>query len=133
MQKKLVPIKPILQRPVERSDRPQPAQPTPQATASKTIADSRSVPLAPAQRSELPATYLQLEPRPLSAYDDNPVLDETGAAFIVGVTADCLKKWRYRKQGPDYIQYGRNGVVRYELKALLEFRDRHRVKLNHKQ
>jgi len=32
------------------------------------------------------------------------------------------------KQGPDYIQYGPNGVVRYELNTLMEFRDRYRVK-----
>jgi len=41
---------------------------------------------------------------PLSAYDDNPVFDEVSAARFVGVSADTLKKWRHRKQGPDYIQ-----------------------------
>ena len=81
----------------------------------------------PAQRREVPATLLQFEPKPLSAYDDNPILNEDGAAFIVGVTADCLKKWRQRNKGPDYIQYGKNGPVRYELNALLEFRDKHRI------
>jgi hypothetical protein len=67
--------------------------------------------------------YLDLLPQPLSAYDDNPVLNEAGAAFVLGVSQDLLKKWRQRKQGPDYIQYGHNGPVRYELNALLVFRD----------
>ena len=95
---------------------------------SKPFAKSRSAPVGPAQHRELPATYLTLEPRPISAYDDNPVFNENSAARLVGVTADCLKKWRQREEGPDYIQYGHNGVVRYELNALMEFRDKHRVK-----
>jgi len=61
-------------------------------------------PVGPAQRRELPATLLKLEPKPISAYDDNPVFDEAGAARFVGVTADCLKKWRHRKQGLATIQ-----------------------------
>jgi hypothetical protein len=32
----------------------------------------------------LPAMYLDLLPQPLSAYDDNPVLNEAGAAFLLG-------------------------------------------------
>jgi hypothetical protein len=56
------------------------------------------------------------------------VFNENGAARLIGVTADCLKKWRQRKQGPDYIQYSHNGPIRYELKALMEFRDKHRVR-----
>jgi hypothetical protein len=80
-------------------------------------------------RTDLPATYLPIEPKPLSAFDDNPLLNEVGAAFIVGVSADLLSKWRQRDQGPDFIQYGQGGPVRYELKALLEFRDAYRVRL----
>ena len=90
---------------------------------------SRSALVDPAQRRQVPATLLRLEPRPLSAYDDNPVFDEITAARYLGVTDHCLKKWRQRKQGPDYIQYGTNGPVRYELKALMEFRDTYRVRL----
>jgi hypothetical protein len=90
---------------------------------------SRPAPVGPAQRREIPATLLTLEPRPLSAYDDNPVFDEITAARFLAVTPACLKKWRQRRQGPDYIQYGTNGPVRYELDALREFRDRYRVRL----
>ncbi len=67
--------------------------------------------------------------KPLSAYDDDPVLDSQGAAFVLGVSVDLLKKWRQRRQGPDYIQYGAGGSVRYEVKALLEFRDAYRVRV----
>jgi len=91
-----------------------------------------SKPAAPraAQRTEIPATYISIEPKPLSAYDDNPVLNEQGAAFVVGVSADLLKKWRQRKQGPDYLQYGPGGPVRYELKALMAFRDYYKIYLS---
>jgi len=90
---------------------------------------SRSAPVDQAQRRELPKTLLRLEPKPLSAYDENPVFDEITAARFLGLTAGCLKKWRQRRQGPDYIQYGNNGPVRYELNALKEFRETHRVRM----
>jgi len=129
MEKKLEPIRKITRVPETEVDRSELARRVQLSLAQGTLAPSPSVPAAPAHRRELPATHLQLEPRPLSAYDDNPVLDEISAARVVGVSADCLKKWRQRKQGPDYIQYRRNGAVRYELKALMEFRDRHRVSI----
>jgi hypothetical protein len=124
MEKKFVPIKPIPTQPEKAIDRSDLAKRVGHERDKAALAHSS----AAAQRREVPATLLKLESRPLSAYDDNPVLDEAGAAFIVGVSADCLKKWRQRKQGPDYLQYGKNGPVRYELKALLEFRDQHRVR-----
>jgi hypothetical protein len=81
-----------------------------------------------AQRLELPVRYLTLESPPISAFDDNPVFNEFGAAKIVGVSAEVLKKWRQRNMGPDYIQYGAAGPVRYELNALMAFRASHVVK-----
>ena len=84
-----------------------------------------------AQRREFPTTFVKLEPMPLAAYDDNPVFDETSASRFLGISQACLKKWRQREQGPDYIQYGTNGPVRYELSALQEFRDRDRVRLGY--
>jgi hypothetical protein len=60
---------------------------------------SRSAPVGPAQRRQLPEALLRLEPRPLSAYD---VFDEITAAGFLGLTAACLKKSRQRRQGPDY-------------------------------
>jgi len=45
--------------------------------------------------------------RGFGAYRENlggaAILKEARAAIIVGVTADCLKKWRQRKQGLEYI------------------------------
>jgi hypothetical protein len=80
------------------------------------------------QRRELPGKYLTLELQPISAFNDNPVFNEFGAAQIVGVSAEVLKKWRQRDMGPDYIQYGSAGPVRYELSALMAFRVAHKVK-----
>ncbi|MGD0741152.1 MAG: hypothetical protein ABR957_16290 [Terracidiphilus sp.] len=93
---------------------------------------SKPAELRTAKRTELPATSLPVKSKPLSECDDNPVLNEQGAAFIVGVSADLLKKWRQRKRGPDYIQYGPGGPVRYELKALMAFRDDYKVYLHSK-
>ncbi len=92
---------------------PKPAQP-----------DQASAP----QRGVVPGIYLTLEKLPLSVFDDNPVFNEFGAAKLVGVSAEVLKKWRQRNMGPDYIQYGAAGPVRYELSALMAFRAAHKVK-----
>jgi hypothetical protein len=73
-----------------------------------------------AQGQVLPPRLLQLESKnvPLSAINDDPVLDARAAAAFLGVKVGCLKKWRFRNQGPDYIQYGINGPVRYRLSTL---------------
>lgn len=73
-------------------------------------------------RLQIPMAYLNVEPRPVWACNDNPVFNERGAAQLLGVSAECLKKWRQRDQGPDYIQYGPNGPIRYELSTLTAFR-----------
>jgi DNA-binding transcriptional regulator YiaG len=77
---------------------------------------------------EAARTYLHVEPLQLSVYIDDPVFNVYGAAEYLGVTDDCLKKWRQRSKGPDYIQYyGHGGEVRYELSALKTFREEHKV------
>ena len=129
-------FRPIEKIPLIGEQRTAPSRPAPIVSATDKLepfANSQAAPVGPAQRRELPASYLALEPKPISAYDDNPVFNELGAAQLVGVTADCLKKWRQRKQGPDYIQYGPYGPVRYELNALVEFRDQYRVKTEGKR
>ena len=80
---------------------------TPYAPVAPTPAqpDRASAP----QRGVLAGTYLTLEKLPISAFNDNPVFNEFGAAKIVGVSAEVLKKWRQRNMGPDYIQYGASG------------------------
>lgn len=79
------------------------------------------------QRRVVPGRYLTLEQPPISAFDDNPVFNEIAAATIVGVSAETLKKWRQRNMGPDYIQYGASGPVRYELNTLMAFRAAHTI------
>ncbi len=110
--------------------RAEPAKAAPAPRPAVPAKISQTAQLRTAQRKMIPATYISIEVKPLSAYDDNPVLNERGAAFVVGVSPDLLKKWRQRNQGPDYTQYGQGGPVRYELKALLAFRDYHRVYLS---
>jgi hypothetical protein len=85
------------------------------------------------QRTELPSTYLKLEQPPLSAFDDNPVFDEFCAARFLGLSTETLKKWRQRNFGPDYIQYGPKGPVRYSFLALMEFRDIHTLRPGRKK
>ena len=78
------------------------------------------------QRLMPPARYTKLEPsRPLSAFIDDPLFNPKAAARILGVSVECLKKWRQRKRGPSYIQYGEDGPVRYALSALKRFQAQH--------
>jgi len=67
-----------------------------------------------------------------STFDDKPLFGICEAAEFLAVGVDLLKKWRQRDQGPDYVQYGPGGPVRYELDALMAFRARHRVRANSK-
>jgi hypothetical protein len=106
---------------------------SPSAVQSSTpTADAKGSPvaeLAAPHRTQIPGVYLSIERPPVSAFDDNPVFNESGAAKLLGVSAECMKKWRQRNQGPDYLQYGRGGPVRYEMNALMEFRAVHRVQV----
>ena len=106
-----------------------PAKVAPASTPMVAAKGSQPAEIRTAQRTVQPGTNAPAVSQPLSAFDDNPVLDSQGAAFVLGVSVDLLKKWRQRRQGPDYIQYGASGAVRYEVKALLEFRDSYRVRV----
>ena len=77
--------------------------------------------------------YLKVEPQPVWACNDNPVFNERGAAELIGISAELLKKWRQRGQGPDYIQYGRGGPILYELSVLAAFREAHKVHVGTQQ
>jgi hypothetical protein len=72
---------------------------------------------------------LTVEPPPISTYDDNPIFDARGAAAYLALSTECLKKWRQRDQGPEYIQFGPVGPIRYEWDTLKAFRAAHRVKV----
>jgi hypothetical protein len=115
--------------PYPPKDLPSIAQPLSSSKASRPIAETNP----PPRRTHIFGTNLSLERPPVSTYDDNPVFDERGAAAYLGLSQECLKKWRQRNQGPDYIQYGRGGTVRYELSALMAFRATHRVKVGAKR
>lgn len=88
----------------------------------------RVLPVGPAVRTELPLQLLEVERPPISATDNNPALKECVAACILGLSDETLKKWRQRGIGPNYIQYGPDGVVSYLLSDLMEFRANHTIK-----
>ena len=92
----------------------------------------KNLPAKPAEVQEddqLRGPLVELEaPRPLSAFDDDPVLGTADAARILGIAADTMKKWRQRNQGPEYIQYEANGPVLYRLSALRQYQATHTVK-----
>ena len=54
--------------------------------------------------------------------DRTRTTDTEGAAARVGVTAETLRNWRWRGDGPPYLKIGRR--VRYRLVDLVEFLDR---------
>jgi hypothetical protein len=84
-------------------------------------ADARPV------RTALPR-HLYVEPADLEKYlNDDPLVGTRGAAIILGLSSDLLKKWRTRDQGPDYYQYGQGGPVLYSVRALSAFKTAHLV------
>jgi hypothetical protein len=104
------------------------------SSSRRAVAEKRLQPvdLVAPHRTQFPEEYLSVESRKLSAFDDNPLFGTCGAAEILAVTVELMKKWRQRNQGPDYVQYGPGGPVRYERDALMAFRARHRVQVSSK-
>lgn len=85
--------------------------------------------LFPPELTKIPSRLHQLEPRePFRLIHDNPIFDIYDAARILGISQQLLEKWRQRGQGPDYIQYGPAGPVRYELSALKRFKAMYRIR-----
>jgi len=111
----------------------QPAKAAPSSSPVVPAGNSQPTGVRTAQRTMRPETDPTVGSKPLSACDDNPVVDSRGAAFVLGVSVDLLKKWRQRMLGPDYVQYGSGGPVRYEVKALLDFRDCYKIYLHSKR
>jgi hypothetical protein len=116
--------------------RPNPGQPKTNAQETKvskqqTRAESahiQATPVGPAQPIKLPLYLLKLEQPPVLAIDNNPALKEEVAARLLDLSHETLKKWRQRGIGPNYIQYGPDGPVRYLLNDLMEFRSIHTIK-----
>jgi hypothetical protein len=92
----------------------------PEPSTQQEALPSTSVRAAAApKRTEIPLQLARLErAQPLYLIDDDPVFEVMYAARILGISQDLLEKWRQRGQGPDYIQYGPGGPVRYALSAL---------------
>ena len=112
------------------------SQTSPAAPASESAVKKKADPLAslsPALRREIPKFLLDYDPLPLEVWDENPLLNEKSAAVLLGISPDLMKKWRQRDRGPNYIQYGKNGPVRYEFGTLMEFRIHYKVETRSKR
>jgi len=72
--------------------------------------------------------HLLVEPADLERYlADDPVVGTRGAAIILGVSIDQVKKWRQRGQGPEYYQFEEGGPIRYSINALNRYKAAHLV------
>ena len=66
---------------------------------------------------------LHVEPVSLEKFvNDDPMFPTLGAAIILGISIELLKKWRQRGEGPEYYQFGYRGPVLYSLRALNAFK-----------
>jgi hypothetical protein len=71
---------------------------------------------------------LYVEPADLEKFlNDDPMFGTRGAAIILGVSVDLMKKWRQRGQGPQYYQYEQGGPIVYSLNALMDYKAAHLV------
>jgi hypothetical protein len=68
-----------------------PLKPAPAPRPTVSAKDSEPAEIRTAQRTQIPATYISLEPKPLSAYNDDGVLNEQGAASVLGDSAEQMK------------------------------------------
>ncbi len=93
----------------------------PERTDQQPAADNRRI------RIVLPR-LLHVEPIDFEKFiNDDPLVGTLGAAIILGVSVDLVKKWRQRGQGPQYYQYEDRGPVLYSLNALKEYKAAHLV------
>ncbi|MCW2799466.1 MAG: hypothetical protein JWQ70_938 [Aeromicrobium sp.] len=51
---------------------------------------------------------------------NEPLLTETKAAALLGVTTDDLALWRRQNKGPEWLSIGRR-IIRYEPAAISEW------------
>lgn len=47
------------------------------------------------------------------------LITEAEAARILNVSRGCLRQWRFRKKGPEFIKL--EGTIRYSRRAILTF------------
>jgi hypothetical protein len=58
---------------------------------------------------------------PISPYRIGGLVNEYGAAEILGLKVSTLRRWRWAGCGPEYVKLGAS--VRYDPRALAEFVD----------
>jgi hypothetical protein len=56
---------------------------------------------------------------------DVKVVDEVGAAEILGRAVQTMRNDRHLRQGPPYLKLGRS--VRYKLSDLFDYMEKHRI------
>jgi len=72
--------------------------------------------------------HLYVQPADLEKYlADDPLVGTRGAAIILGVSIDLMKKWRQRSQGPEYYQFEDGGPILYSINALNRYKAAHLV------
>lgn len=72
--------------------------------------------------------HLHVEPSNLEKFlADDPTVGTRGAAIILGISPDLVKKWRQRGQGPDYYQFEEGGPIVYSVNALTAYKAAHLV------
>jgi predicted DNA-binding transcriptional regulator AlpA len=60
-----------------------------------------------------------------ASIETSTLIAETEAARLLGCTPACLKAWRSRGQGPDYVKLGR--LVRYMAGDIQRFIEARRI------
>lgn len=72
--------------------------------------------------------HLYVQPADREKYlADDPLVGTRGAAIILGVSIDLMKKWRQRRQGPEYYQFEEGGPILYSVNALKAYMSAHLV------
>ena len=60
--------------------------------------------------------------------DEDVLVSTLRAAELLGVSPSTLQSWRFRRRGPEYVQYlepgETKGAVRYSLRTLLVYKER---------
>lgn len=63
----------------------------------------------------------------IAAIPTDRMLNTRTAAKVLGGAQEMMKKWRQRRQGPEYGRYP-NGDIRYRLSVLLKFIEDHTIR-----
>ena len=56
----------------------------------------------------------------MAPFPTDRLIATPSAAYILGVTDEVMKKWRQRRQGPEFVRFP-NGDIRYRISAVMKF------------